>query len=174
MVPGPLPMVRASMMVTAHATAAGAATALHSTTSWRGGRACTGRMTEAGPAWSAIAQPPVSLRSGNRCRSCWYPRDRSDAAHPSPSSTATADMQAPCARGCARRAAVPADRTNDQRANPSAVPSPDDVIAGRLRLRCRVIRHPAQHDAEVVSVRRQQLRRLYPVAARSGSRPGSG
>ena len=57
MVPGPLPMVRASMTVTAHATAASAATAIHGTASCRGGRACTGRMTEAGPAWSAIAQP---------------------------------------------------------------------------------------------------------------------
>ena len=66
MVPGPLPMVRASMTVTAHATAASAATAIHGTASCRGGRACTGRITEAGPTWSAIAQPRVSLRSGNR------------------------------------------------------------------------------------------------------------
>jgi len=66
MVPGPLPMARASMMVTAHATAASAATAIHGTASWRGGSACTGRMTEAGLAWSAIAPPLVSLRSGNR------------------------------------------------------------------------------------------------------------
>jgi hypothetical protein len=53
-------------MVTTHATAASAATAIHGTASWRGGSACTGRMTEAGLAWSAIAPPLVSLRSGNR------------------------------------------------------------------------------------------------------------
>ena len=56
MVPGPLPMVRASMRVTAHAAAATAATAIHGTASCRRGRACTGPMTEAGSAWSAITQ----------------------------------------------------------------------------------------------------------------------
>ena len=67
MVPGPLPMVRASMTVTPHATAASAATAIQGTASCRGGTACTGRTAEAEPAWSAIAQAPgVSLRSGNR------------------------------------------------------------------------------------------------------------
>ena len=55
MVPGPLPMVRASRTVTPHATAASAATAIQGTASCRGGTACTGRTAEAGPAWSATA-----------------------------------------------------------------------------------------------------------------------
>ena len=65
MVPGPLPMLRASMMVTAHATAASAATATHGTASRRGARACTGPPAEAGPAWSAMAGSSVSLRTGS-------------------------------------------------------------------------------------------------------------
>jgi hypothetical protein len=66
MVPGPLPIVRASTRVTAHAAAASTATAVHGTANCRGGRACTGRMPETGPAWSAMRSPRVSLRSGNR------------------------------------------------------------------------------------------------------------
>src|SRR5580700_9026582 len=60
MVPGPLPMRRASITVTAHATAASAATASHGRASWRRGSACTGRVPAARPAWSAMTRPPGS------------------------------------------------------------------------------------------------------------------
>src|SRR5262245_48272110 len=56
-VPGPLPISRAKTMDTAQATTASAATATHGTTSWRGGRACKGPLTEAGPARLVIATP---------------------------------------------------------------------------------------------------------------------
>jgi len=54
-VPGPLPMSRASMTVTTHAPAASSPTAIHGTASWRGGSACTGRAAEAGSETSAMA-----------------------------------------------------------------------------------------------------------------------
>src|SRR5215472_11013623 len=56
MVPGPLPMPRASMTVTTHAPAASSPTATHGTASWRGGKACTGRAAEAGSERSAMAE----------------------------------------------------------------------------------------------------------------------
>src|SRR6516165_11321786 len=55
-VPGPLPMSRASMTVTTHAPAASSPTAIHGTASWRGGSACTGRAAEAGSETSAMAE----------------------------------------------------------------------------------------------------------------------
>src|SRR6516165_842644 len=55
MVPDPLPISLAKTIVTAHATTASAATAIHGTTSWRGGRACNGPVTAAGSAWLLIA-----------------------------------------------------------------------------------------------------------------------
>ena len=56
-VPGPLPMLSASAMVTTQAAAASAARAIHGRASWRRGRLCTGRARAADPAWLAMTEP---------------------------------------------------------------------------------------------------------------------